>query len=203
MKTLFIFIIIIVGVLIIFQIYSTLATSASNTQEYKVLKVEKQFEIRYYLVANVAKISLTATSYRDLGASGFNKLASYIFGGNSENKKIAMTSPVQMELGDSNATMTFVMPSNLKKETLPKPNNSEISIETTAAEYVAAIRFGGFSSDEKIAKYISILEEALKAEGLTYYGNFRYLGYNPPYQLFGRRNEVVVGLNESNFTTNK
>jgi hypothetical protein len=42
-----------------------------------------------------------------------------------------------------------------------------------------------------------LLKEALKSKGLTYYGNFRFLGYNPPFQFFGRRNEVIVAINES------
>jgi hypothetical protein len=59
---------------------------------------------------------------------------------------------------------------------------------------VAAIRFGGFGSDQKIEEQTNILKEALHAQQLTYIGNFTYLGYNPPYQLFGRRNEVIVKI---------
>ena len=65
--------------------------------------------------------------------------------------------------------------------------------------YVAVIKFGGFATNERINKHKSTLENTLKEKGLTYYGNFRYLGYNPPYQLFGRRNEVIVALHASNF----
>jgi hypothetical protein len=134
-----------------------------------------------------------------LGSSGFGKLAKYIFGGNSENKKIAMTSPVHMDIGDSISTMAFVMPSNFNKENLPKPNNANIVIENSEPEYVAVIKFGGFTSTERINIHKDILEKALKDKGISYYGNFRYLGYNPPYQLFGRRNEVIVSLNGDSF----
>jgi hypothetical protein len=40
------------------------------------------------------------------------------------------------------------------------------------------------------------LKANLKANGLSYTGKFSYLGYNPPYQVIGRRNEVVVELVE-------
>ena len=176
-----------------------MATQKTETQAYKVVQVEKLFEIRYYPAAIMAKISLTSKSYRDLGSSGFGKLAKYIFGGNSENKQIGMTSPVHMDIGDSVSTMAFVMPSNFKIDNLPRPNSADIVIETSAPEYVAAIQFGGFSNASSIDQHKLILENALKEKGLIYYGNFRYLGYNPPYQLFGRRNEVIVALSADNF----
>jgi SOUL heme-binding protein len=199
MKILFISSIILLGLFIVFQIYTTMATQKTETQAYKVVQVEKLFEIRHYPAAIMAKISSTSKSYRDLGSSGFGKLAKYIFGGNSENKQIGMTSPVHMDIGDSVSTMAFVMPSNFKIDNLPRPNSSDIVIETSAPEYVAVIQFGGFANTSSIDQHKLILENALKEKGLIYYGNFRYLGYNPPYQLFGRRNEVIVALSADNF----
>ena len=179
-----------------FQFYTSMSTNKSETQPYKVIRKEKEFEIRFYPSATMAIISSTAKTYKELGSSGFTKLAGYIFGGNKENKKIAMTSPVHMEINDSIATMSFVMPANYTKDNLPIPNNAEVSIQTTPDEYVAVITFGGFSNNDNIEKHTKLLESALKAHNISYYGNFRYLGYNPPYQLFGRRNEVIVSVNE-------
>jgi hypothetical protein len=34
----------------------------------------------------------------------------------------------------------------------------------------------------------------LKEKGITPLGNPRYLGYNPPYQLVGRRNEIIISV---------
>ncbi|MBN8707471.1 MAG: heme-binding protein [Bacteroidetes bacterium] len=187
------------GLGVLFQIYTAMATGKTETQAYKVIRVETLFEIRYYPAAILAKITSTTKSYRDLGYSGFGKLAKYIFGGNSGSQQIAMTSPVHMDIGDSLSTMAFVMPSKYSVADLPKPDNAEVVIETTDAEYVAVIRFGGFADTESINEQKVILENALKEKGLTYYGNFRFLGYNPPFQLFGRRNEVIVALNAENF----
>lgn len=194
---------VIAGILIIlligFQLYSIMATRKSETQPYQVIKVEKEFEIRYYPAALMAKIHSTSKSYRDLGYSGFGKLAKYIFGDNSQKKQIAMTSPVHMDLGDSISTMAFVMPAEYKKEDLPTPDNSEIEIQTTKPEYVAAIKFGGFSSTERINKQKRKLEKLLQENKISYYGNFRFLGYNPPYQLLGRRNEIIVSVIADDF----
>ncbi len=179
-----------------FQFYTSMSTNKSETHPYKVIRKEKEFEIRFYPSATMAIISSTAKTYKELGSSGFTKLAGYIFGGNKENKKIAMTSPVHMEINDSTASMSFVMPSNYTKDNLPIPNNAEVNIQTTPDEYVAAITFGGFSTNDNIEKHTALLGNALKAYNISYYGNFRYLGYNPPYQLFDRRNEVIVSVNE-------
>jgi len=195
MKIALIIIIILLGFLALSQIYTSMSIQKTETQHYKVMEEDNQFEVRYYPAALMAKITSTSKSYRDLGSSGFSKLAKYIFGGNNEKKQIAMTSPVHMDIGDSISTMAFVMPATYKKEELPKPNDATIVLETSEAEYVAVIQFGGFASNESIAKHKEQLEKALKEKGYSYYGNFRYLGYNPPFQLFGRRNEVIVGLN--------
>ena len=195
MKVFFITVIILIGIFILFQIYTIMSINKTETQAYKVIKVEEKFEIRYYPAATMAMISSSSKSYRDLGSSGFRKLAKYIFGGNSEKKQIAMTSPVYMDISDTKSTMAFVLPSAYNQTNLPKPNDSSISIIISEPEYVAVIQFGGFASNESIDKHRAILDNELKNKGLSYYGNFRYLGYNPPYQLFERRNEVIVALN--------
>lgn len=199
MKILFIILGVILALFIAFQIYISMSIFKTETQAYKVIREEKQFEIRYYPAATMAMISSDIKSYSDLGSSGFGKLAKYIFGGNSEKKQIAMTAPVHMEVGDTVSTMAFVMPAEYNMDNLPKPNNAEVSLKTSEPEYVAVIRFGGFSSASKIEKHLAILEKALQAKGLSYHGNFRFLGYNPPFQLFGRRNEVIVALDAIEF----
>ncbi len=184
-----------VALLIAFQIYTTMSTAQTATQAYKVIRTEKDFEIRFYPVVTMATITSSATTYKDLGSSGFRKLAGYIFGGNSSKQKIAMTAPVHMDINDSASSMSFVMPAEYYKDNLPIPNDSGVEIKNSTEEFVAAIRFGGFASGERIKKYEEKLSELLKKYKLIHYGNFRFLGYNPPYQLFGRRNEIIVTIN--------
>ena len=134
----------------------------SETQAYTVIKAEQEFEIRYYPSCTMAMITSSANTYKELGSSGFRKLAGYIFGGNKDNRHIAMTSPVHMDINDSVSTMAFVMPANYNKGNLPLPNDTAVTINTVAEEYVAAITFGGFASSEKIKKYTLLLENSLK-----------------------------------------
>lgn len=189
---------IIAAVFIVFQIYTTLSTSKSETQAYKVIQIEKEFEIRHYPSATMALVTSSLKSYRELGNTGFRKLAGYIFGGNKENKRIAMTSPVHMEISNTVSSMSFVMPTSYNKDNLPQPNNSEIKIKVSEPEYVAALKFGGFATTSRIEKHKAQLKKLLEDKGISYYGNFRYLGYNPPFQLFGRRNEVIVAIHYVN-----
>ena len=174
------------------QLYFTMAKTA--TQPYRIIKTEKDFEIRLYPPATMATITMEAKTYKELSSPGFRKLASYIFGGNQAKKNIAMTSPVHMDINDSVSSMSFVMPADYNTNNLPKPYDSSITIKTTTEEYVAAIQFGGYANDGEIKKYATKLENALKANGIEYYGNFRFLGYNAPYQFWGRKNEIIVSV---------
>jgi SOUL heme-binding protein len=195
MKTFLIILSSLAVLFIIFQAYTTMATNKSEEQPYKVIRTEKDFEIRFYPSVTMATITSSAKSYKELGSSGFNKLAGYIFGGNDAKKQIAMTSPVHMDINDSISSMSFVMPSAYNADNLPKPNDATVNINKTPDEYVAAIKFSGFASDSDIKNQTEMLKNALKTAGISYYGSFRYLGYNPPYQLVGRRNEVIINVN--------
>jgi hypothetical protein len=194
MKILLIISITLTVILIAYQIYLAMSINKTETQAYRVIRVEPTFEIRYYPAATMAMISSQAKTFRELGSSGFAKLAKYIFGGNNENKQIAMTTPVHMEISESNATMAFVLPAAYNTVNLPTPNDNSISIKTSAAEYVAVIQFGGFASIEIINKQKELLAKSLQEKGLHYHGNFRFLGYNPPFQIINRKNEVIVAI---------
>lgn len=166
----------------------------TEEQKYSIIRKYDDFEIRFYPSATIATISSDAKTYRELSGPGFQKLAGYIFGGNEANKKIAMTTPVRMDINDSASSMSFVMPSVYTKDNLPKPNDPGVQIKTTTEEFVAAIRFGGFASDKDLKFYSEKLQNLLKQNGISTSGNYRFLGYNPPFQLFGRRNEIIVAV---------
>jgi hypothetical protein len=54
-------------------------------------------------------VKLSTKEFKEASSQGFSILAGYIFGGNKENEKIAMTSPVTMSLEDS-MTVMFMVP---------------------------------------------------------------------------------------------
>jgi hypothetical protein len=142
----------------------------------------------------MASITSSAKSYKELANPGFRKLAVYIFGGNETGKSISMTSPVHMDINDSASTMSFVMPASYNAENLPKPIDKQVILKQVPDEIVAAIKFGGYASDADLEKNKQKLIKALNENQIVFYGNFRFLGYNAPYQFFGRRNEIIVNV---------
>lgn len=193
MKTLLIIIGVILLAFIIVQLYAINGQRNIETYPYEVNKKYDDFEIRSYEAALFTSVKLSTNTYKDASSKGFSILAGYIFGGNEKNEKIAMTSPVAMSLEDS-MTMMFMVPKNFKKETLPQPNQSQIKFKEEPAKTVAAISFGGWADDEEIEKYKQKLKSALDAEGITYANRFYFFGYNPPFEVFNRKNEIVVEL---------
>lgn len=185
--------IIALSTLLVLQSFIQSSMSKIEKHNYTVVKKYDDFEVRDYESALFSSVVLSDSTYENSSNKGFRILAGYIFGGNENGEKIAMTSPVAMELGDS-MKMSFMVPTRYEEQDLPKPNNEKIFFERKKGSRMAAIRFGGWANDQRIEKYKNKLIEALKKEGISHSGNFVYLGYNPPYALIARRNEVVVEL---------
>ncbi|WP_026775780.1 heme-binding protein [Polaribacter sp. Hel_I_88] len=193
MKTVFIIIGVIVVLFIIFQLYFVNAQKDIEQYPYKVVKKYDNFEIRNYEDALFTSVKLNTNNYDKTSSKGFSILAGYIFGGNEKEEKIAMTSPVAMTL-EENSTMLFLVPKEYSKESLPKPNDASIEFKEMPAKKVAAITFGGWANDEKIASYKMKLIKALDKEGIKYTNNYFFLGYNAPMEVINRKNEVIVEL---------
>jgi hypothetical protein len=193
MKALLIVLGVILLAFIIIQLYAINGQRNIETYPYVVNKKYDAFEIRSYEATLFSSVKLSTNTYKEASSKGFSILAGYIFGGNEKNEKIAMTSPVSMSLEDS-MTMMFMVPKKFKKETLPQPNQSQIKFREEPAKTAAAISFGGWADEEKIEEYKQKLKSALDAEGITYTSQFYFLGYNPPFEIFNRKNEIIVEL---------
>jgi len=178
MKITVISIIAIVIVVLLAQVYSTMSTEKTEQHKYQVLKTYDNFEVRKYEPAIFSSVKLGKRNYRESSGMGFRILAGYIFGGNAKEESIAMTSPVTMELGET-TTMKFMVPKGYDMNSLPTPNDKSIAFE---------------KQDEKIADFTELLKQALAKENLQHKNQFSYLGYNPPYEVINRRNEIVVEL---------
>ena len=193
MKIVYIVLGIIAIVFIAVQIFAINGQRNIETYHYSVVKKYKSFEIRNYEATLFTSVQMNGNKYKQSSSKGFSILAGYIFGGNQKNEKIAMTSPVSMSLDDSR-TMMFMVPKKFNKETLPKPNEPKIEFREEPAKTVAAITFGGWVNDEKIAEYKQKLIAALNVEGIKHNNRFYFLGYNPPFEVFNRKNEIIVEL---------
>ena len=185
---------IIILILIAIPILMSFTSARIEKQKYRVVKKDKEFEIRFYPPAIFATTRSVAKSYRELGSSGFRKIAGYIFGNNETSAKIAMTAPVHMDINEKGSSMSFVMPSEYTLDKLPRPADARVELHESPAVYMAAIEFSGYANDQKIKQYADQLSQILNKNGIKPTGNPTYLGYNAPYELIGRKNEVVIPI---------
>ena len=193
MKPVLILLGVITALFLISQFYFMNAQNSIEQYPYKILKTYDDFEIRNYEATLFTSVKLTTNKYDKASSKGFSVLAGYIFGGNEKQEKIAMTSPVAMTLEES-TTMMFMVPKKYTKENLPKPNDSSIKFTEMPAKKMAAITFGGWANDKRIASYKKKLEELLNKENIKYSNTFYFLGYNAPFEVVNRKNEVIVEL---------
>jgi len=193
MKILLILLGVILIAFVVIQLFAFNSQRNIETYPYTLIKKFDTFEIRSYEATLFTSVKLSTKGYKNSSSKGFSILAGYIFGNNERNEKISMTSPVTMSLEDS-MTMMFMVPKELKKEMLPKPDQSLIEFKEEPAKTVAAINFNGWANDKKIEKFKQELKSALNTEGITYSDRFYFLGYNAPYEVFNRKNEIIVEL---------
>jgi hypothetical protein len=193
MKTTIIITAIALLIFLAFQVWAGMSTNKTEQYSYTVLKDFDSFEIRKYESAVFARTKVDSETYRAGSGNGFRTLASYIFGGNERNESISMTSPVAMSWGDG-MVMEFMMPSSYTLENLPAPNRPDIELYVKPSVIMAGLSFGGYASDHKIQEKIEELKSYLEKENIAHTGHFQYFGYNPPYQMINRRNDIVVEL---------
>lgn len=179
---------------------------AIEKPNYTVVMSEDNFEIRDYPSMLLAEVKVTGDRNRAAN-KGFRKLASFIFGDNRSQTKIAMTSPVvqkpqsekiamtapvtQTPINENEWIVNFMMPAEYSMDTLPVPTNSDIRIFETTPYRTVSIRFSGRGRMKNLNKHQSKLDEFVKKHGLETLGGPEYAFYNPPMvpPMF-RRNEV-------------
>ena len=176
------------------QIYLYRSSNRIEAYKYSIIKTYKDFEIRIYEASLFTSVKINTDNYKQASSKGFSILGGYIFGKNESKKQIPMTSPVAMRLEKEEMTMLFLVPKKFNKENLPKPENSKIEFIEIPKKKMAAITFSGWASDEKIEKYKLELINLLEKNGIEYANKFSLLGYNPPYEVLFRKNEIIVEL---------
>lgn len=179
---------------------------------YQILSSEKNIETRRYAPTIIAEVEVKGLREIAIG-DGFRLLADYIFGNNvakqeiamtapvqqQSNQKIAMTAPVQQQLMGDAWKVSFVMPSQYSLDTLPKPNNSAVTLTTVPEQDFIVLTFSGRISNENIAKHEQQLIEYIQAHKIKVIGSPLYAFYNPPWTLpFLRRNEIMFEVKRDN-----
>lgn len=153
---------------------------ALEKPQYTLISKSGKLEIRSYEPVMIASTDLSG-EYRQETRNGFRIIASYIFGGNQESEKIAMTAPVLVENpAASNFTMAFVMPKESVQKGLPTPQNDQLQLQSQNWGTVAVWSFGGWATKERLEKEWIKMQKALQQKDISAERYDWIAQYNPP-----------------------
>eukprot|EP00484_Ammonia_sp_Unknown_P013864 CAMPEP_0197072184 /NCGR_PEP_ID=MMETSP1384-20130603/209971_1 /TAXON_ID=29189 /ORGANISM="Ammonia sp." /LENGTH=204 /DNA_ID=CAMNT_0042510999 /DNA_START=56 /DNA_END=667 /DNA_ORIENTATION=- len=157
-------------------------------------------EIRIYESAMWASTVVANTDFKDAEDTGFQRDFDYIDGDNSAQEKINMTSPVstyvqpaQGPFCTTNFTVSFYVPYAYQPPNAgpPKPSQADVQLVTLPQLTVGVLSFDGFGEQDVVIAEAATLSKLLSQSGLQYdQENWFYAGYDPPFRITGRHNEV-------------
>jgi hypothetical protein len=174
---------------------------------YMVLHRDGAFEVRDYAPQVVAE-TVVAGAFDRAGTRAFRRLFRYISGDNRSRHKVAMTAPVSQEPTGEKIAMTapvgqqpaqdrwvvsFTMPASFSLETLPEPDDPQVTLRKVPARRMAALRYSGLWSESSYLRHKTRLESWVQSRGLTVAGDPVWARYNAPFvPWFLRRNEILI-----------
>ncbi|WP_428391874.1 SOUL family heme-binding protein [Lichenicoccus sp.] len=195
---------------------SVLGISEVAEPPFTVLAGVGKIEIRDYPPRVVAETTVQESEAAARN-TGFRRIAGYIFGGNHDRTKIAMTAPVaqqhaggssrkipmtapvsQGQAGPNGWTIRFFMPTGSTIQTLPEPNDANVKLVQLPAQTFAVLRFSGSTTPTAVAREDAKLLRGLAGSGWSASGTPVAWFYNPPWTLPPlRRNEVAVPVSRT------
>lgn len=166
---------------------------------FTVVERNDDYEVREYSKGKWASTKIEGYLYAASVVQGFKRLFDYISGENEPGVKINMTAPVmtKVEHGDgpfckSNFTVSFFVPF-ADQDNTPKPTK-EVFLQSTPAATFFVSQYGGFGVDDiTVSTKAAALASKLKAKGEDFVeGLFFTAGYDPPFRLQHRHNEIWI-----------
>lgn len=179
---------------------------------YDLVEQMHNFEIRRYAPRWIAEVTGEEKDFDSFRENAFKRLANYIFGDNHQDKQLAMTAPVVMQLtpgtneleerslmpalGSRSWTMAFVLPASLKQKEIPKPADAGIQVRRAPAQDFAVYSYSGNNTPEKILEGEERLGTWLKErKDLRGTGSFLVAQYDAPFVIpFLKKNEVMIAV---------
>ncbi|MES3033809.1 MAG: heme-binding protein [Gemmatimonadota bacterium] len=173
-------------------------------------------EVRRYQPALLARVTVPGDHEAALDEA-FTRLAGYIYGKNSGEEKLGMTSPVFQEEGSpygarqsmttpvlqsesgTGWTIAFFLSNDMRKEDAPVPNDPSIELVEQPAQFRATLRYSGNNNDERRADAKQRLLEALRSTPRwRVLDDVSWAQYDQPFAIpFLKRNEAQVAVEEA------
>mmetsp|Transcript_10501 Transcript_10501/g.24849 ORF Transcript_10501/g.24849 Transcript_10501/m.24849 type:complete len:263 (-) Transcript_10501:114-902(-) len=156
-------------------------------------------ERRLYNATKWVSVRVKGVSYDTALYDGFMTLFKYISGANSDNVKIPMTAPVRTRLQpaagptcENDFEVSFFIPFDFQDGT-PAPTDDRVEIVSEEPFVAFVSSYGGFSSQSSVISHAAELGAALKDAAFDIEEDFYFsAGYDPPFRIFNRHNEVWV-----------
>jgi SOUL heme-binding protein len=193
---------------------------AIEEPHYDVIVSQAPFELRHYAPSLIAQ-TIVEGDMDEASNKGFRLIADFIFGnnlavGSEQAAKIAMTTPVTVELQSSKIAMTapvtiepqsedtsiasakqwrihFVMPSQYTLANIPKPNNRAVTLHELPSKYFVVHRYSGFNTVARVQEKTDETLAWTKQQSLKVMSMPQLSRYDPPWTLpMFRRNEIMV-----------
>ena len=181
-------------------------TPELESPKYTTMKRTAEYEIREYDPFIVCE---TATSSSEVTTGeGFNTLAAFIFGKNSREEKMNMTTPVYTtsSTSDQKTKMQFVIEKSKYEKTSDVPSASAsgtadagtvVRVKDTGGAVCAAISVPGVPLEKEVRDAEANLRTALERDGFQVEDGYELARYNEPFVLPPfRRNEVLIKIRD-------
>ncbi|VDI73994.1 Hypothetical predicted protein [Mytilus galloprovincialis] len=159
-------------------------------------------EERHYEAAKWVSTKTMGMNREEAVSAGFQRLFKYITGTNENNQKIDMTAPVSTKIlpgagpnCENTFTTSFYIPPE-HQDNPPKPTNPDVFIEDRPAMDVYVKSFGGFAKEQDWLSEAQKMTEQIKDKTTINQDYWFTAGYNSPFQLFARTNEVWLIKNK-------
>lgn len=199
--------IILIMIILFSGVHSAMAIEEAS---YEVVKVENSFELRDYDPYILAETYVKG-DFDEAGSTAFRRLFRYISGENRAQAKIDMTAPVSQQPGEKidmtapvgqqksgdQWLVSFMMPATYNMDTLPVPDDPQVTLRQVPARRMAAIRYSGLWSEKNYLKNKIKLDSWIQKEDLSVIGEPIWARYNAPFvPWFMRRNEILVPISK-------
>ena len=196
--------------LVVLAVFITLSLAASirdgpsfchdlDCPKYTVTRKIDGYEERQYEPSKWVGTTIASDSYNQATDAGFRKLFDYISGANKDGIKIPMASPVAVKIvplpqGKSNYTIFFFVPFAYQSNT-SIPTDPTLSIASLPALTAYVGQFSGYNTDKVLQEETQKIKNAMTKYGVQFVEQYSFTaGYDPPYRIIGRHNEVwLVG----------
>lgn len=172
---------------------------AIEEASYSVVDMRGDVELRQYDEAVVAQTVVTADQ-KSAGNRAFRRLAGYIFGGNAQGQKFAMTSPVIQQPVDGGYRVSFFMPRAFELDAMPQPDDASVTVTRLPVTLYAALRYRGGWSIDRYEKHrrqlVSIIEREadLRIVGEPVWARYDAPFMPPPF----RTNDILIPVERLN-----